>query len=321
MRIAILEGRWNEMLGDGWDDLARLGEIVGVYTHCTREEALARAGQAEILVTGSIRWDAEMFDAAPCARLLVLTGTGYDKIDLAEARRRGVTVCNVPDYASDAVAQTALALVLELANRAGAFDADVRAGVWDATRAVCCAHPVFELAGKTMGIVGMGGIGRAAARMARGFGMQVVFWNRTPRPELATDGMRQVGLDELFARSDVVSLHCAATPETRHIVDARALGLMKPTALLVNTARGSLVNERALVRALEGGSIAGAGLDVLEVEPPTPDNPLLRLPNVVLTPHVGWMAREALGRLHAQIVANVAAYLAGEPVNVVGAQP
>lgn len=321
MRIAILEGRWNEMLGDGWDDLARLGEIVGVHTHCTREEALARAGQAEILVTGSIRWDAEMFDAAPCARLLVLTGTGYDKIDLAEARRRGVTVCNVPDYASDAVAQTALALVLELANRAGAFDADVRGGAWDATREVCCAHPVFELAGKTMGIVGMGGIGRAAARMARGFGMDVVFWNRTPRPALEGDGVRQVDLDELFARSDVVSLHCAATPETRHIVDARALGLMKPTALLVNTARGSLVDEAALVRALESGSIAGAGLDVLEVEPPTPDNPLLRLPNVVLTPHVGWMAREALGRLHAQIVANVAAYLAGEPVNVVGTQP
>ena len=133
--------------------------------------------------------------------------------------------------------------------------------------------------------------------------------------------MRQVDLDELFARSDVVSLHCAATPETRHIVDARALGLMKPTALLVNTARGSLVDEAALVRALESGSIAGAGLDVLEVEPPTPDNPLLRLPNVVLTPHVGWMAREALGRLHAQIVANVAAYLAGEPVNVVDARP
>ena len=227
----------------------------------------------------------------------------------------------MPDYASDAVAQTALALVLELANRAGAFDADVRGGAWDATREVCCAHPVFELAGKTIGIVGMGGIGRAAARMARGFGMDVVFWNRTPRPACEADGVRQVGLDELFAHSDVVSLHCAATPETRHIVDARALGLMKPTALLVNTARGSLVDEAALVRALESGSIAGAGLDVLEVEPPAPDNPLLRLPNVVLTPHVGWMAREALGRLHAQIVANVAAYLAGEPVNVVGTQP
>ena len=196
----------------------------------------------------------------------------------------------------------------------------MRDGAWDATRAVCCAHPVFELAGKTMGIVGMGGIGRAAARMARGFGMQVVFWNRTPRPELETDGMRQVALDELLTQSDVVSLHCAATPETERIVDREALGRMKRTALLVNTARGSLVDERALVRALEDGQIAGAGLDVLEVEPPAPDNPLLRLPNVVLTPHVGWMAREALERLHAQIVANVAAYLDDSPTNVVGTE-
>lgn len=317
MRIAVLEGRWNDQAQGTWDGLARLGELVAVYDHCTREEALARVGGAEILVTGSIAWDAEMFDAAPHARLLALTGTGHDKIDLAEATRRGVVVSNARDYASHAVAQTAMALTLELCNRTGGFDQAVRDGAWDRSRSVCGRYAVRELAGKTMGIVGMGGIGRCCARMAQGFGMDVVFWNRTPRPELEDASTREVGLDDLFATADVVSLHCAATPQTHHLVDRRRLALMKPASLLVNTARGALVDETALVDALRAKTLGGAGLDVLEEEPARADNPLLHLPNVVVTPHVGWMAREALARLRVQIEDNVRAFLAGAPLNVV----
>ena len=319
MRIVVLEGRWNglEASDSSWDGLRALGDLVAVYPYTTDAQAPARVANGEIFVTGRTHWTEQLFEAAPHAQLLVTVGTGFDQIDLAAARKHGVTVCNVPAYAEHTVAQTAMALLLELTNHVAGFDAAVRAGDWDASRAICSRFPVMELYGKTMGIVGMGHIGQNVARMAEGFGMDVLFYDRRLHPERETPTRKQVPLEELLSHADVVSLHCAASPSNHHLMDAAAFARMKPTAFFINTARGSLVNTAALVAALEHGTIAGAGLDVLEVEPPSLSDPLFKAPNLIVTPHMAWMATDALARLRAGIEDNIRGFLSGHPVNVV----
>jgi glycerate dehydrogenase len=236
-------------------------------------------------------------------------------VDVAAAKARGIPVCNVPAYSTPGVAQAVFALLLELTNRTGHHDRTVHEGRWAAGPDFCYWDgDLVELAGRTLGIVGYGRIGRGVAAVGRAFGMRVIHHRRQGGGDPAC-----VDLDTLFRDSDVVSLHCPLTPETKGLVDARRLALMKPTAFLVNTARGPLVDEAALAAALNAGQIAGAAVDVLSVEPPLASNPLLTAKNCVITPHVAWATRDARRRLIDVTAANLAAFAAGQPQNVVNA--
>jgi glycerate dehydrogenase len=239
--------------------------------------------------------------------------TGYNVVDVAAARARSIPVCNVPEYGTPNVAQATFALLLELTNRVGRHAELVRAGRWSSCPDFCFWEgELVELAGLTLGVVGYGRIGRAVATIGRAFGMRILAWRRN-----GGDDPECVGLDRLLRESDVVSLHCPLTAEMERLVNAATLATMKPTAVLVNTARGGLVDEAALAAALDAGRLAGAGLDVLAVEPPAISNPLLAARNCIITPHVAWATREARRRLIEITADNVRAFAAGAPRNVV----
>jgi glycerate dehydrogenase len=246
-----------------------------------------------------------------------VSATGTNIVDVEAAGERGIVVTNVPTYGTDSVAQMAFALLLELTQHAGHHSRTVREGRWAKSDNFCYwDYPLVELAGLTMGIVGCGRIGQATARLADAFGMRVIGYDVAPFPA-GRIPIQPAELDELFSRSDVVSLHCPLTPATAGLVNAARLALMKPTAFLINTSRGPLVNEQDLADALNAERIAGAGLDVLSVEPPRPDNPLLTAKNCVITPHIAWATRSARQRLMQTSIDNLGAYAAGAPQNVV----
>jgi glycerate dehydrogenase len=246
-------------------------------------------------------------------KLVCVLATGYNVVDVAAAKARGIQVCNVPEYSTPNVAQAVFALLLELTNHTGHHDRTVHEGRWAACPDFCYWDgDLVELAGLTFGIVGYGRIGRAVGDVARAFRMKVIYHRRNHDGDPGC-----VDLDTLFSESDVVSLHCPLTPDTQALVNARRIEQMKPTAFLLNTARGALVNEADLAAALDAGRIAGAGLDVLSVEPPSPSNPLLTAPRCVITPHIAWATRDARRRLLETTAGNVAAFLAGSPRHVV----
>ena len=266
-----------------------------------------------MVLTNKTRLDAASLASAPALRGVVVLATGFDVVDGAAARRLGLPVCNVPEYGTQSVAQAVFALVLELTNHTGSLASSVRQGRWSAGPDFCYwDQPLIELAGLTFGIVGMGRIGAAVARIAEAFGMRVLSLRRSPDPT-------SVPLDQLLRQSDVVSLHCPLRPETDGLIDAAHLGRMKPGALLINTGRGALINEVDLAAALASGHLGGAGLDVLSLEPPRADHPLLSAPNCLITPHVAWATQAARRRLIAVSAGNVAALLAGRPLHVVNA--
>ena len=265
------------------------------------------------MVTKELPIGAELLARFPdSVGLLCEAGTGYNNIDLDAARSKGITVCNIPAYSTQRVAHTAILLLLGLASSLRQQMAMLDRGDRSCfTQSLSCSH--VEVNGKTLGIIGAGHIGKAVARVAQALDMEVLAYSRTPRE----DGLRYVGLDQLLAQSDFVSLHCPLNDQTRHLIDAAALSKMKPTAFLINTARGALVDEAALIDALRAGTIAGAGLDVQETEPPAPDSPLYTMENVLLTPHMGWKGLETRQRLVALLSENIRAYLAGAPIHVV----
>jgi glycerate dehydrogenase len=272
-----------------------------------------RAADADVVLTNKTVLGRAEIDALPELACIGVLATGTNVVDGVAARARGIPVCNVPEYGTANVAQATFALLLELANRVGHHAAAVRAGRWTACPDFCFWDgDLVELAGLTLGIVGHGRIGRAVAAIGRAFGMRVIAHRRG-----GGDGREFVDLDTLFRASDVVSLHCPLTPETEGLVNAARLALMKPTAFLLNTARGGLVDEAALAAALDAGRIAGAGLDVLSVEPPPATNPLLAARNCVITPHIAWATRTARERLIAITADNLRAFAAGSPRNVV----
>jgi glycerate dehydrogenase len=242
-----------------------------------------------------------------------MLSTGFNVVDIRAAADRGVVVANVPTYGTRAVAQHVFAMILEMTQHVGLHAASVRQGGWSRSPDFCYwERPLVELAELTLGIVGFGRIGRSVADLGRAFGMEVLAVSRRAAP-----GVERTSLDDLFRRSDVISLHCPLTPETAGLVNATRLALMKPTALIVNTGRGPLVVEQDLADALNQDLIAGAALDVLSVEPPSPDNPLLQAKNCLITPHIAWATHAARARLLCTAVGNVAAFLAGRPENVV----
>jgi phosphoglycerate dehydrogenase-like enzyme len=296
------------------DDLRRLGEVAVHTTKAGgRDELMARLSEAHVVlnVRSYTSFDAATLEALPQLALIAVFGTGTDNIDLDAAARLGIAVVNAPGANARSVAEHAVALALAVARAIPHHDRDVRAGRW-----VHHEGPEFE--GKTFGVVGLGNIGRHTARIASAFGMRVLAWSLTRDDARARDcGAEPAELDDLLRRSDVVSLHVAATERTRRMVGARELGMLKPGAILVNTARGALVDEAALVEALRANQIFGAGLDVFVDEPLPAGHPLTLLDNVVLTPHAGWVTREARERLLRLPVENIAAYLSGAPQNVV----
>ncbi len=302
-----------------WDKLSSLGSLT-LHPRTKPDEVVARAADAEILLTNKAKVTAEHIAALPKLQYIGVMATGYNIVDLAAARERGIPVTNVPGYSTMSVAQCVFALLLEISVRVGAHDAAVKNGDW-----VRCPDfyfsvgPIGELAGKTLGIIGLGTIGQAVARIGAAFGMRVVTYSRS-RKEFDTP-VEWLSLDEVFAQSDVLTLHCPLTPETDHFINRENLKKFKRSAILINTSRGPLVNEADLAEALKNGTLAAYGADVLSEEPPKANNPLLAAPNTVITPHIAWASVEARCRLMDVLADNLNAYLAGSPINVVSGAP
>lgn len=300
-----------------WELLAEQGELK-LFDRTAPGEVLERAKGAQVLFTNKTVLGAEVINALPDLKCICVLATGYNVVDIAAAAARGIPVCNVPGYSPPAVAQHVMAVTLELFGKACRHASAVAQGRWAAQPDFCFWDaPISELANKTFGIVGFGAIGQRVAELAHAFGMSVLA--HAPRPkELPPYGpFSFASLDDLFEDSDVVSLHCPLTPENENMVNARLLARMKPTAFLVNTARGQLVDENALAAALKAGKLGGAALDVVWVEPIQPGNPLLGAPNCLITPHVAWASVEARRRLLGIAARNLRAFFAGAPQNVV----
>ncbi|MFI5306209.1 MAG: D-2-hydroxyacid dehydrogenase [Polyangiales bacterium] len=316
MKIVVLDAHTLNPGDLSWAELTALGACE-VHGRTEPDDVLARAADAEIVLTNKTRLRREQIAALPKLRYVGVLATGYDVVDIAAAAERGVVVTNVPSYGTASVAQMTFALLLELCNHVGLHAEAASMGRW--SRAGEFSHrerPLVELDGLTLSIVGLGRIGRRVAEIGAAFGMHVlgVAGRSLPPADLALEAC---GLDAAFARADVLSLHCPLTAETARMVDARRLSSMKRNALLINTARGALIDEVALVSALQRDEIAGAALDVLAVEPPPADHPLLHAPRCLVTPHIAWATYASRARLLAAAVDNVRAFLAGAPRNVV----
>lgn len=308
MKIVVLDGYTLNPNDLSWDPLKALGDLK-VYDRTDEKDVLDRVGDAEVILTNKTPLHRETVRKLPNVKYIGVLATGYNVVNVDAAAKRGIVVTNAPGYATDSVAQHVFALLFELTHEVSHHAHTVRRGRWSRNPDWCYwLRPLPELAGLTMGLIGFGRIGARVAEIAGAFGMQVVVHSRR---------RRDVELEELFRVSDVVSLHCPLTPETDQLVNAYRLSLMKPTAFLINTSRGGLVDERALAEALTVRKIAGAGLDVLSVEPPPANHPLLKLRECVITPHQAWATRAARQRLLQMAADNVKAWQAGVPQNVV----
>ena len=300
---------------DGNLDFSILSDDVTVYDDTTPEQLLERIQGAGVVVTKEMPVSGDLIRRFPdSVKIICEAGTGYNNIDLAAAREKGIIVCNVPSYSSERVAHTAIMMILNLSSTMQTQMKMLAKGDHsNFTKHLQVPH--VEVNGKTLGIIGAGNIGRAVIKIAKALDMDILVYTRTPRED--SDGIRYVDLDTLLANSDYISLHCPLTPQTRHIINKETLSKMKPSAFLVNTSRGALVDEPALIEALQNGVIAGAALDVQETEPPAEDNPLYTLDNVILTPHMGWKGLETRQRLVSILDGNIKAFFAGNPRNVV----
>lgn len=316
MKIVVLDGYTLNPGDISWAGLESLGECC-VYERTAPEDLLARCAGATIVLTNKVVLCADTLAQLPDLRYIGVLATGYNIVDVAAAARRGITVTNVPNYGTESVAQAVFAHLLHLCHHTAEHSEGVRRGRWTESPDWCYwDFPLIELAGQTLGIVGIGRIGAAVARRALAFGMKVLAHDVRP-PATLPEGVELTNLETLFRESDVISLHCPLTPDTQALVNRERLGLMKPTAFLINTSRGPLVDEQALADALNKGRIAGAGLDVLAEEPPPASCPLLTARNCYITPHIAWATRSARERLMAVAVENVRAFLAGKPIHVV----
>ena len=296
----------------GFDDIA---SEVKVYDDTPQDKILERVQGYTVVVTKEIPVPGDIIRQFPdSVKLICEAGTGYNNLDLEAAREKGIRVCNVPNYSTQRVAQTVLLLMLDLASSMTRQHRMLARGDHsNFTDRLSVDH--IELNGKTLGVVGTGNIGREVIRVAQALDMKILATAHHQRPD--EDGIHYVPLKELLSESDFISLHCPLTDETRHMIDEEAISLMKPGAYIINTARGALIDEKALIRALEEGRIAGAGLDVQETEPPAEDSPLYRLDNVVLTPHMGWRGLETRRRLVDKVRQDIEAFCSGSPINVI----
>ena len=308
-KIIVLDGAVENPGDLSWEPLAALGDLT-VYDYTAPQDVIARIGDAPMILTNKTVISAEVMAACPQLRYIGVLATGYNVVDIAEAKKRGIVVTNVPAYSTDTVAQFTMALLLEIALRVGHHSRVVHEGKWTACRDFAFwDYPLMELRGKTFGIVGYGSIGKAVAKLARAFGMEVLAYSRHGAEDYHTD------LDELYAKSDIVSLHCPLTAENTGMINASTLAKMKDGVILLNTARGGLINESDLREALLSGKVYAAASDVTCKEPINADSPLLGLDNMIITPHIAWAAYEARQRLMDVAVENVRRFLAGQPQN------
>ena len=292
-KIIILDGYVANSGDLSWEPLRELGELT-VYDHTAPEEVTERAAEATAIYTNKVLITDDVMEALPELKFIGVLATGYNNVDIDAAHRRGITVCNVPAYSTDSVAQLVFAHLLHIINSIGDYAASVNSGEWAGNRDFSYRlRPFDELAGQTIGIIGMGNIGRRVAAIAQAFGMRVVTNSGRELP----DGVERVSLDKLFRQSDVISLNSALTPATKGIISREALALMKPTAIIINTSRGPLIEEEALAEALREGRIAAAGIDVLCEEPPRKGSPLIGCPHCFVTPHIAWQSSQARQRL------------------------
>lgn len=318
MQIVVLDG-YTLNPGDlEWSKLNSLGELT-VYDRTAESQIVERAADAEIVLTNKTPLSAQMIQQLSKLRYIGVLATGYNIVDTQAAKENGIIVTNVPAYSSHSVAQLVFALLLEFCHRVQQHSDSVLNGDWSGSIDFSYSRSTLvELSGQTMGLIGLGQIGKQTALIAQAMGMKVIATGSGRNVPQPVEGIEWVQLDELLQRSDVISLHCPLTPATNQLIDAKRIAQMKPTAILINTARGGLLNEEDVAHALNEGRLAGAGLDVLTVEPPRPDNPLLHAKNVIITPHIAWATKEARARLMNTAIGNVRAYLDGRQVNVVG---
>ena len=314
MKIIVLDG-YGLNPGDlSWSGMEALGELT-VYDCTSPSELLARSEGAEVLITNKTLITADDMAALPQLKYIGVLATGYNVVDIEAAKARGIIVTNIPAYSTNSVAQMVFAHILNITQRVGHYAEDNAKGRWTESVDFCYWDTnLVELDGKKMGIVGFGNIGKATARIAQAFGMEVLVYTSKEQHELP-EGMKKTSLDGLFAECDVVSLHCPLTPDTKEMVNAERLKLMKPNAILINTGRGPLINEKDLADALNEGRIGAAGLDVLSVEPSVKNNPLLGAKNCFITPHIAWATKEARTRLMDIAVGNLKAYQEGHIIN------
>lgn len=309
-KIVILDGYTLFNTDLSFDALKDYGEVE-FYERTPADLTAERIRDAEIVLTNKTVIDKKVIDACPSLKFVSVLATGYNVVDCDYARKKGITVSNVPSYSTPSVVQHTFALLLELCARTGAHNASVQNGDWQRSKDFCYwLNPLTELSGKVFGIVGYGSIGRSVTKVAEAFGMKVLVNNRTP-----FEG--SVSLEKLLSEADVVSLHCPLTEQNKKFINKETISLMKPSAFLINTARGALIDEEALKEALTSRKIAGAALDVLDKEPPKDGNCLIGLENCVITPHIAWASLDARRRLSAITLKNVASYIDGKPINAV----
>lgn len=313
MKICILDG-YSLNPGDlDWSPVERLGDVT-LFDRTPADKIVERAADADIVLTNKVPFSADTLRQLPRLRFICVLATGYNIIDTEAAARQGVVVANIPAYSTMSVAQMAFAHILNITNHVASYAREVADGKWTNCPDFCFWDSALtELAGKTMGIVGLGNTGMATARIAVAMGMKVVAMTSKSADTLP-EGITPAPLDDVLASADVVSLHCPLTPSTRHLINAASIAKMKPSAILINTGRGPLVDEQAVADALNGGRLAAFGADVLSQEPPRGDNPLLSTRNCFLTPHIAWATLEARTRLMSTATENVRQFIAGEPV-------
>lgn len=300
-----------------WEWVKNYGEPI-IYERTPPELVLERAIDAEILFINKTPMSKQTLECLPKLKYVGLQSTGYNIIDCAAARALGITVTNIPEYSTAAVAQLTFALILELTNQVGMHSQSVMDGDWCSCKDFCYwKTPLMELVGKTIGIIGFGKIGRQVAKIAEAFGMNSLAYSPSKKEKNDLVHLTFASIEEILTQSDIVTLHCPLTPATQGLINKEALAKMKPTAFLINTSRGPVIEEAALAEALTAGTIAGAGLDVLGTEPCLPANPLLHAQNCFITPHIAWAGFETRKRLLTILEANLSAYLHGKPQNVV----
>lgn len=319
MKIVVLDG-YTENPGDlSWAGLEELGDVT-VYDRSSltdEDEAIARIGDAEIVITNKTPITKKVIDACPNMNYVAVLATGYNVVDYVYAREKGIAVSNVPSYGTDAVAQFAIAMLLEICHHVAHHSDTVHEGRWEKCEDWCYwDYPLIELSGKTMGIIGFGRIGQQTGRIAKAMGMKVVAYDQVSN-ETGKEIGQYVDLDTLFANADVISLHCPLFPETEGIINRDTIGKMKDGVIILNNSRGALVVEQDLADALNSGKVYGAGLDVVSTEPIKGDNPLLKARNCIITPHISWAPRESRQRIMDCTIKNVKGYLAGSLLNVV----
>ncbi len=319
MKIIVLDGFTLNPRDLNWDGISQFGDVT-VYdrTPYNDDAIIKNIADADIVFTNKTPINQHVLSKATSLKYIGVLATGFNVVDTETAKQQNIVVTNVPDYSSVAVAQFTMALILELCHHIGAHNKAVQQGDWIKSKDFSFwNYPLIELAGKTLGLIGFGKIGKATAKLAEAFGMNILVYNRTVYSEFESDSLKFVALDELLSNSDFISLHCPLTPETKNIINETNINKMKHTAFLINTSRGSLVNEKDLAEALNNDKLVGAALDVISEEPMKADNPLLKAKNCIITPHIAWAPKEARQRLMQTTIENLKSFLEGKPLNVV----